>query len=119
MGAPTGEAKPPMTRNPSPPADPCPSSQVSWWDVHLYVQQHLAVVGHYPMAGTPAWCDLPDDDPRKLAAVLDAGQHHALRVETAQQALAQASRAVAASQRWSAVRRGRGPAYIPRAQVSA
>jgi hypothetical protein len=36
------------------------------------------------MAGTPAWCALGDTDPRKVAALFDAAQHWALRVETCQ-----------------------------------
>lgn len=70
------------------------------------------------MAGTPAWCELADGDPRKLLAVAAAGEHHVLRVETAQQAHADASREIAAAAPWSTlarrVSRGRGPAYIPR-----
>lgn len=87
---------------------------VSWWSVHEFVTGVTDGVGEYPVAGTPEWCDLDDDDDRKLAAVLDAGQHHALRMETAQEALADASRAVAASCDWSEVGRGRGRAYIKR-----
>lgn len=77
---------------------------VSWWSVHEFVAALTAGV-EFPMAGTPAWCALSDDDPAKLAAVLDAGQHHALRVEVAQDALAQASKAVAQAADWPAVAR--------------
>ena len=63
----------------------CP---VSWWSVHEYVERLLTDTGSWPMVGTPEWCDLADDDPRKRAAVFDAAQHFALRVETSQAAMA-------------------------------
>jgi hypothetical protein len=98
------------------------SAAVSWWSVHEWVTRHLESVGTWPMAGTPEWVALPDDDPRKLAALLDAAQHWALRVETAQQAECEASRAVSAAADWSAIARDRlrhtnavaSGAYIPR-----
>lgn len=76
---------------------------VSFWEVHQYVDRALAGAGEFPMAGTPDWCSLADDDPRKLAAVLDAGQHHALRIEMAQEAQAEASKAIAASADWKRI----------------
>jgi hypothetical protein len=83
--------------------DDIASRQVSWWDVHERVTPLLREIGSWPMAGTPAWCELDDDDPVKLAALLDAAQHHALRVETAQAALADASRAVSDFADWPAI----------------
>src|SRR5215217_2197631 len=95
------------------------SQQVSWWAVHDFVAAVLNQVNGYPTAGTPAWCSLAHDDPKKWAAVLDAGQHHALRIELAQEVRAAASREVAAVADWSAAARavvqGRGDGYIPRA----
>ncbi len=92
------------------------SRAVNWWTVHLWVSPLLDAVGNWPMAGTPAWCALADNDPVKLAAVFDAARHHALRVDTAQDAMAEASRAVSAAADWSAISRtlDRGRAYIPR-----
>lgn len=55
------------------------------------------------MVGTPAWCELADDDPVKLAALFDAAQHHALRVESCQQAHCDASRQVSGAVDWSAL----------------
>ncbi len=78
---------------------------VSWWSVHEFVQKFLNSAGHYPMAGTPAWCELADGDRRKWAALLDFAQHHALRMETAQEAQADAAKAVAVSADWSGVAR--------------
>ena len=97
------------------------SQQVSWWSVHEYVQPMLDVACEWPMVGSPAWCQLADDDPAKLAALCDAAQHWALRVETCQQASAEASRDIAAAADWKAIaseiqqRRG---TYIPRTGVA-
>jgi Protein of unknown function (DUF2742) len=79
--------------------------QVSFWSVHEFISPVLARVGSWPMAGTPEWAALGGDDPRKLAALLDAAQHWALRVETCQEAQCQASRDVSAAADWSAVGR--------------
>lgn len=87
------------------------SRQVSWWEVHEFVDAMLGQVNNWPMAGTPAWSSLAHDDPRKWAALLDAAQHHALRVEVAQHNRAAASRAVAGAVDWptlsSEIRRSR------------
>ena len=58
--------------------------QVSWWSVHQHCAPLLEQVGSWPPVGTPAWCALPDDDPRKTAALLDAAQQRALDLETRQ-----------------------------------
>ncbi len=79
------------------------AQSVSWWSVHEYVTEFIGTLTDWPMAGTPAWCELDDYDPRKLAAVLDAGSHHALRVEVAQEARAEASRSVSAAADWAAI----------------
>jgi hypothetical protein len=81
------------------------SHQVSWWSVHEFVAAIIdrADVTPFPMLGTPSWCALADGDPRKWAALLDAAQHWALRVETCQEARAEASRAVAAAHDWPAI----------------
>lgn len=81
------------------------SQQVSWWDVREFVTPMLEQSGSWPMAGTPAWCLLGDDDPVKLAALFDAAQHPALRVETCQQAACQASRDISAAADWSGIAR--------------
>ena len=83
------------------------AQSVSWWDVHLYVDRILKALGirAYPAAGTPAWCELDDCDPTKLAAVLDYGEHHGLRVETAQVASCEASHDISAGLHWAAVGR--------------
>lgn len=80
------------------------SSAVAWWPVHEFVTAVTdALADEWPMAGTPIWCELADDDPRKLAAVLDAAQHHALRMEVAQEARAEASKSVAGAADWPQV----------------
>jgi hypothetical protein len=72
------------------------SQQVDWWSVHCYVSPLLDRVGSWPMAGTVEWCNLEDDDPRKVAALFDAARHHILRVDTAQLAQIQAGEAISA-----------------------
>jgi hypothetical protein len=85
----------------------CSTSQVSWWPVFEFWQAAVAQAnaGPLPWPGTPLWCDLADGDPRKLLALAEFGVHHALRVETAQEASAEASRAVGGSVDWSKVSR--------------
>lgn len=95
------------------------SQQVSWSACNEFLTAVLtkANVGPIPWAGTPAWCELPDNDPRKLLALADFGLHHALRIECGQAAMAESSREIAAAADWSAVarrRNDRGGAYIPR-----
>lgn len=81
------------------------SRSVAWWPVHQFTAALVAQANNLPVAGTPAWCVLPDPDPRKLLALAVAGEHHVLRVETAQRAMAQASRAVSGATDWSAIGR--------------
>lgn len=95
------------------------SRSVDWWRVHSFVQPFLIRVGSWPEAGTLAWQALDDDDPIKMAALYDAAQHHVLRVDTAQAALADASRAVSAAVDWRSIasevlQRSTCRAFIPR-----
>lgn len=96
------------------------SRQVAWWPVHEFLEAARAQAncGPLPLAGTPAWCALADDDLTKLLALADAGQHAVLQWDIAQTAAAEASKTVAAAEDWPAVARciraGRGSAYIPR-----
>ncbi|GAB4597522.1 hypothetical protein MOKP4_38400 [Mycobacterium avium subsp. hominissuis] len=69
------------------------------------------------MAGTPAWQNLPEGDPAKLAAIYDAAQHHTLRVDAAQAALAEAAQDISAAVDWprfASSSRQRSGIYIPR-----
>lgn len=99
------------------------SRTVVWWPVHEYAAKLAAQFGfdlvsdRLPVPGTVGWLELADDDPAKKAAMLVAADHAVLRLEVSQEAMAAASRAIAAADDWSgiarAVLRGRG-AYIPR-----
>lgn len=86
-------------------AGPPRSQQVSWWPCHEFITTLAVQANSMPIAGTPEWCGLADGDSRKLLALALAGEHHVLRVETAQQAFAEASREIAAAVDWSTVAR--------------
>jgi hypothetical protein len=73
------------------------SQQVNWLTVHRFVGAVLNQVNDWPMAGTPAWCSLAHDDPRKWAALLDGAQHWALRIDSSQEAKCEASQAISAA----------------------
>lgn len=94
------------------------SAAVRWSDFHEWVQPYLDAAGEWPMVGSQPWFDLPDTDPRKLAALLDASQHWALRVETCQHARCEASQDISATADWhriaDQIRLRRSSAYIPR-----
>jgi hypothetical protein len=95
------------------------SRAASWWPVHEFVSPLLAGVGTWPTVGTPAWCELDDSDPVKLAALYDAARHWALRLEVNQAALAEASRDISGAADWPAIAteifQRRSSAYIPKA----
>lgn len=96
-----------------------PSQERDWWPVHQFVEAVVrqANYGPLPAAGTPSWCALAAGDPRKLLSVAVEGEHHVLRIEAAQEAAAEASKAIAAAEDWPAVARSirsRNAAYIPR-----
>jgi hypothetical protein len=93
------------------------SQQVSWWSVHEFVAAVLERAGSWPLVGSPAWCALDDTDPRKIVALFDAAQHFALRIETCQQARAEASHDISTVADWSGIARQirqRRNVYIPR-----
>jgi hypothetical protein len=102
----------------APPDDALTASrQVDWFSVCEFVEPILAQVGCWPIAGSISWQQLDDRDPAKWAALLDAARHHALRVDTAQNAMAEASRTIAAAVDWPEVARQirrRASVYIPR-----
>lgn len=96
------------------------SRTVDWWSVHTYVLPVLTAADTWPMAGTVTWSKLDDDDPAKLAALFDAARQHALRVDAAQAALAEASHDIAAAADWSIARKllARNAIYIRRTAAS-
>ncbi len=77
------------------------SREVCWWDVHEYVNPVLQHVGSWPMVGSVEWKNADDAD--KVASILDAARHWALRIELAQQASAEASHDVSAAADWAEV----------------
>lgn len=96
------------------------SRVVSWPEVNRFITEVIkaATYAPLPIAGTPSWCELADDDIRKLIALAVAGEHHVLRCDLEQNAAADAARTIAAAENWPAIARqlraGRGGAYIPR-----
>lgn len=96
-----------------------PSQQRAWWPVHQFLEALVAQAnyGPIPAAGTPLWCALSDGDPRKLLAVAIDGEHHVLRMETAQEQQAEASKVIAAAVDWTQISRDirhRSGVYVPR-----
>lgn len=81
------------------------SSSVSFWSVQEFAAPVLQRVGRWPLVGTPEWCQLPADHEAKLAALLDAARHHALRLELNQEARAEASRDISGAADWPKVGR--------------
>lgn len=80
------------------------SQEVSWWATHIFITELVAQSNAtLPWAGTPSWRALDDRDPRKLLALALAGEHHVLRVETAQHAVAEAGEAISGAANWSSV----------------
>lgn len=76
---------------------------VSWWTVHRFVSVVLEQCEEWPTIGTLAWCALATDDPRKWVALLDAARHYALRMELAQEALAEAAKDISVIVDWRGV----------------
>jgi hypothetical protein len=81
------------------------SQQVSWISVREFIMPVLNQANGWPLLGTPAWCSLAHDDPRKWASLLDGAQHWALRVDTCQAATAETSRDISAAVNWPDVAR--------------
>ncbi|MEW5810892.1 MAG: DUF2742 domain-containing protein [Actinomycetota bacterium] len=79
------------------------SQEVNWYLVHLFVEPTLKNVDSWPTAGTVEWHELPDSDPRKIAAVLDAARHWALRLDSCQDDLVDAGEQIAEAAPWSQI----------------
>lgn len=96
--------------------------QVNWYETFCYAEQIAANAGvaldHQLIAGTPRWCGMPDDDARKLLALVLGGVREALANDIGQEAMAEASREISGAVDWSAVARNmhrRSDVYIRRA----
>lgn len=97
------------------------SRQVSWFETYSYAARlaahHDATLSNLPLPGTPQWCGLPDDDARKLLALVLGGVREALHNEIYQEHVADAGKKVAEAIDASALARriqGRESAYIER-----
>jgi hypothetical protein len=81
------------------------SREVSACGVYLHIAPTLIEVGAWPLCGTPGWTALDDDDPRKLAALLNAALDWVLQQDICQEAEREASQAVSAAEDWGAIGR--------------
>lgn len=90
------------------------SRQVAWWPVHAFVRELVPNPETLPFPGTPAWLQAPDGI--KALACIAAAEHYALAIDTRQQQLADASRAIAAAPDWHT--QPRSNAYIPRSRTA-
>lgn len=85
------------------------SRQVNWFETFAFASrfaaQHGIPLDHraLPIAGTLQWCGLPDDDARKLLALVLGGVREALTNNIHQDAIAQAGKAISAAEDWSRV----------------
>lgn len=54
---------------------------ITWEPVRAFVGRLLAGRHTTIVAGTPEWCELPEDDPAKMLAILTAGSRWCLETE--------------------------------------
>ncbi|WP_431240427.1 DUF2742 domain-containing protein [Mycolicibacterium aichiense] len=76
-------------------------AQVDFFAVSEFVKPYLDAAGAWPMVGSRAWVELPDDSPVKWAALLSAAEHWALKIELNQDAIVQASQAISGAAPWA------------------
>ena len=83
------------------------SQEVQWWPVHQFLEAAVAQAncGPLPTAGTPAWAELADGDPRKVLALALDGEHWVLRKQIGQEIRAQAAEDVQGGEDWTTVAR--------------
>jgi hypothetical protein len=80
------------------------SRQIAYLTVYELISPILGQPGLIP--GTPAWCELDDEDPEKWRAVLWAAVWWCVDHEARQEAMADAGREISSAADWSAVSRG-------------
>lgn len=73
--------------------------------VRAFLRRRRGAITAPEVAGTPAWCALPDDDPGKLDAVLIAGAQHVLTIELDEVdarrcAMVQAAKDISTAKKW-------------------
>lgn len=99
------------------------SRQVAWFEVYSFAQRFAAnhdldLLDIHLVPGTPAWCQMADDDARKLLSLVLGGVREALANDTHQAAIAEAAQEISGAADWTALAqriRGRASnAYIPR-----
>lgn len=82
---------------------------INWYETFAFASriaaQHDLLLEHraLPIAGTMQWCGLPDNDARKLLAVLLGGVREALINSARQDAIADAGEQISTAEDWSHV----------------
>lgn len=81
------------------------SREVDWFAVAQFVAPLIAGFDRLPIPGTPAWCELSDHDPVKLAACLLYVRYWAFDAACRQETEIQASHDISAAADWAAIGR--------------
>lgn len=89
---------------------PACNRQVNFYETFTYAArvaaEHGVALAHdLPIAGTLQWCGMPDDDARKLMALVLGGVREALANEARQDAIAEAGEAIWEAEDWRTVAR--------------
>jgi len=79
------------------------SHEVDWLAVATFVAPLIERFARLPIPGSPAWCQLSDHNPAKLAACLLYVRYWAYDAACRQQAQVAASRDIAAAADWSGI----------------
>lgn len=87
------------------------SRSINWYETYTYANriaaQHDVVLGDraLPIPGAIQWCGLPDDDARKLLALILGGVREALINSARQDAVADAGEQISAAEHWGQLAR--------------
>lgn len=83
------------------------SRQIAWGEVSEFLvwaaRRYSITMWDWPLAGTPAWAELDNADPRKLLSALAGTVYWAFDADARQAAMAAASREISAMEDWRAI----------------
>ncbi|EJO88067.1 DUF2742 domain-containing protein [Mycobacterium colombiense] len=77
------------------------SREIDWCAVAVFAAPLIYRYKSLPLPGTPAWCSLPAADPRKMAALILAGQYWAFDSALRQERQREASDAISGCADWA------------------